>query len=217
MILITQLYKSVDIRYNELITALKKNIENNYINQIILLHEEKLDIPHHPKVKEIIVGKRLTYKMAFDWAEEHIPSGEIVMLANSDMWFDDTINKIKSIDFSNTVVALSRYDLNKNNEWVIISETPQYSQDTWIYENPIKLNHDSNLTMGVPGCENKLAWVIRNSKKNDIKYNVINPALTIKSYHEHLSNVRNYVATDLVHPWRYPEPYEYVFVSKLDE
>ena len=165
MILITQLYKSVEERYNELITALKKNSENDCIDQIILLNEEKLDIPIHPKIKEIIINKRLTYKIAFDWAKENIPSGEIVMLSNSDMWFDETINKIKSINFSNTVVALSRYDLDKNNKWVILTNNPEQTQDTWIYENPIKLDHDYNLTLGVPGCENKLAWIIANSKK----------------------------------------------------
>ena len=214
MILITQLYKSVEERYNELITALKKNSENDCIDQIILLNEEKLDIPIHPKIKEIIINKRLTYKIAFDWAKENIPSGEIVMLSNSDMWFDETINKIKSINFSNTVVALSRYDLDKNNKWVILTNNPEQTQDTWIYENPIKLDHDYNLTLGVPGCENKLAWIIANSKKNDIKYNVINPALTIKSYHEHLSNIRSYNKNKY---WRYPEPYNFVFISKLDE
>ena len=175
MILITQLYKTNSARYNELLKSLKQNVQNKYIKEIILLNEEKLDLQevNSSKIKQIIINKRLTYKLAFDYSENNIKHGEIVILVNSDIWFNNTIKQLNSYDMTTLVIALTRYDCLKKKEFhKMFKQFNEYkllnrpdSQDCWIFQNPIKLQHDYNFKLGIPSCDNRIAWIIKNSKK----------------------------------------------------
>ena len=61
MILITQLYNNNKIRFAEFLFALKKNIENKFIEKIILLNEKilNLDISNN-KIQQVNIKKRLS-------------------------------------------------------------------------------------------------------------------------------------------------------------
>jgi len=191
-----------------MIKALNNNIKNSNIEEIILLNEEKLDLDY-PKVKQIVINKRLTYKFAFDWAKTNLPTGKNVILCNSDIWFDNSICNIKHFNMTNTIMALSRYDIQKNGKYKLFDKY-QRSQDSWIFENPIKLDHNYDIELGRGGCDNRIAWIIKNSTKNNKLYKVINPVLLIKSYHEHLHNIRKWKADEIRGPYSDIDIYPWV-------
>ena len=204
MILITQLYKTHSVRLKEIEKSLKKNVENPYIKEIILLNETPIELEKEldkSKIKEVIVNQRLSYKIAFEYAENNITNNEIVILANSDIWFDNTLNLIKNYDLNKQIISLSRYDLKDNDNYELFST--HNSQDCWIFKNPICLQYDHNFQLGKGGCDNRIAWIINNSKKNGIKYEIINPAKSIKAYHEHKSNIRNWIGGEIKGPYHF--------------
>ncbi len=207
MILITQLFKTNEIRLQEILKALKKNTENEYIKEIVLLNEEYINLKFNSKkIKQYIVKDRLTYKKAFDYANKYIEKNEIVILLNCDIWFDNTIKLVNNYDMNNTIIALSRYDAQKNGTYKLFNRPD--SQDCWIFKNPISLEYDHKFVLGKGGCDNRIAWIVNNSKKNNIKYNIINPATIIKSYHEHISNIRNWKNKDIISP-----PYHFIPIT----
>ena len=209
MILITQIYNNNKVRYNEMIKALKLNCKNRIIDKIILLNEKKLNLDSiSPKIKQIIIGKRLTYKIAFDYSNNNFDENNIIILANSDIWFDNSIEIINRCNMVNKVFALSRYDFTSTGNYVFFNNFK--SQDCWIYQNPIKLQFPHNFYLGRLGCDNRIAWIISKSKKNKVKYIIRNPSLTIKCYHEHLSNIRNYTQKNLI-----KGPYLYLLPNRL--
>lgn len=209
MILITQIYNNNKVRYNEMIKALKFNCKNRIIDKIILLNEKKLNLDSiSPKIKQIIIGKRLTYKIAFDYSNNNFDENNIIILANSDIWFDNSIEIINRCNMVNKVFALSRYDFTSTGNYVFFNNFK--SQDCWIYQNPIKLQFPHNFYLGRPGCDNRIAWIISKSKKNEVRYIIRNPSLTIKCYHEHLSNIRNYTQKNLI-----KGPYLYLLPNRL--
>ena len=153
-----------------------------------------------------MVKDQLTYKKAFDYANKYIEKNEIVILSNCDIWFDNTIKVVNNYDMNNTIIALSRYDAQKNGTYKLFNRPD--SQDCWIFKNPISLEYDYNFELGKGGCDNRIAWIVNNSKKNNIKYNIVNPATIIKSYHEHISNIRNWKNKDI-----FPPPYHFIPIT----
>ena len=207
MILITQLYNNNKIRFAELMFALKKNIENKFIEKIILLNEKilNLDISNN-KIQQVNIKKRLTYKIAFDYARDNLEKNKIIILSNSDIWFDNTLSKINNFNMNRTVLALSRYEKKKNGKYAIFHKNTSYTQDCWIFKNPINIDFPHNIQLGRGGCDNRIAWIISKSKINKnhpkkIKYSVLNPAKKIKAYHEHASKIRNWKCGEIKGPY----------------
>jgi hypothetical protein len=205
MILIIQIYNARDSRYKEMMTSLKNNIQNKFIDLIILLNEREMDLGdlNTCKIKQVIVNSRLTYAKAFEYCENNIAHGELIILANSDIWFDETLQKVNNYNMSQNVMALTRYDHKPDNSYILF-ESSKWAQDSWIFQNPIQLQYDCDFLLGIPGCDNRISWIIANSYKTTVgtpetvgthevtKYKLINPAKSINSFHEHLSGIRTY-------------------------
>ena len=73
-------------------------------------------------------------------------------------------------------------------------------QDSWIWIGKIKELDFTDFYLGKNGCDNRIAWEIKNKG-----YNLINPCTTIKSYHYHDSNFRTYLQEKAI-----PSPYEWI-------
>jgi hypothetical protein len=46
------------------------------------------------KLNQIVIGKRLTFQAAFDYANSNL-SGEVCALANADIYFDETLRAVR--------------------------------------------------------------------------------------------------------------------------
>jgi hypothetical protein len=124
MILITTYYISnVISRQKEIQRCLIKNCENEYIEKIYLLNDNYYDMSflhNDSKIIQIIIhSSKLNFKDAIKFINENLQDN-ICILANSDIYFDNSLSKIGSMN--NKFYALLRYDETGNNLKPIIGK-----------------------------------------------------------------------------------------------
>lgn len=185
-------------RQKELDECLSNNISNPLIDEIHLLLEYPCDeeIINNEKIFKVHVKARPSYSVFFDYINTVARPEDISIIANSDIYFDETLSLLDKYTDKN-VLALCRYDIKKDkavfmNRWD--------SQDTWIFKGKIRQVPDSDFRPGYPGSDNAIA-----NRLYRAGYNVINPSRTIKTYHLHESQVHNYNPSDKI-----PEPYKLI-------
>ena len=178
-------------RAKEILYCLEKNLASKLFANIVLLVDDDTDIPFEgPELSIIRLDHRPTY---LDWVNEsrlRCP-GQVSILANSDIYFDDSIARLLELFRSNpsAFVALSR--LEKGNEGLTEHPNPHFSQDTWAFLPKRGVDLPSqralNIPIGVPRCDNKVAYVFATEG-----YEVHNPYPLIRSMHVHQTNLRYY-------------------------
>ena len=181
----------------EVIDCINRNIKSNFFKNIFIFSEKE----EKRLLKQTILSKRITYQYIFDNAIDGIN-----IFCNSDMEFDETIKLAENIN-ENEFYALTRYEddmmLHKNDD----PYKGYDSQDVWIWKNKCKIKN-ANFYLGLPGCDNKIAYYAES-----YGYNVKNPSLSIKTYHKHITNIRDGSSADLSK--RLPPPYKLLPITKL--
>ncbi|MFW9876813.1 MAG: hypothetical protein ACFFG0_27280 [Candidatus Thorarchaeota archaeon] len=154
-------------RNTELLECVHQNINNPYINYVIIESQD-----------------RLKYNDFFKFINEYSLNTDVNVIANLDIYLDYStchfMNKIKPKE----VFALCRWDKVKNGS-IRFANRPD-SQDTWVFRGHIT-GVDCDFHLGYAGCDNRVARVF-----SDAKWKVSNPSKTIKTIHVHNSNIRNY-------------------------
>lgn len=177
-------------RLNEILFCLDKNINNSLINRIILVYEQdelylKNDIFTNSKVILVKIANRPTYRNLIDIANSYLTksNNEYTILCNNDIYYDYSLSIIENHLTKNKAYALSRYEnhLNCYIDWVP-------SQDTWIFNEIININHNVNFCLGAEMCDWAFAFAIKESG-----YTISNPAYHIKCIHMHNSNYRKWL------------------------
>jgi len=182
--------------------CLKKNLENPIIDKIFLFTQLE-DIPiEHEKIQRIDFNGRPLYQDFFKFINELRDHGAFSIIANLDIYFDETLELIKFSDVR-TVLALTRYDVINHLENRFFSRSD--SQDSWIFFGPIKANIKSNFPLGIRGCDNRIAAELMRAG-----YRVLNPSLSIRSFHLHRSGFRSpdYKAIKIDPPYQRLNPCE---------
>ncbi|MEP0391851.1 MAG: exostosin family protein [Erythrobacter sp.] len=178
-------------RAKEILYCLEKNLATKLFASIVLLVDDDTDIPYEGQELSIIrLDHRPTY---LDWVNEsrlRCP-GQVSILANSDIYFDDSIARLLELFRANpsAFVALSR--LEKGDEGLTAHPNPHFSQDTWAFLPDRSVDFPSqralNIPIGVPRCDNKIAYVFATEG-----YEVYNPYPIVRSMHVHQTNLRYY-------------------------
>lgn len=186
-------------RMAELLLCLRKNIENSRITAIHAFVEDTkerfksasldhLTLLANPKV--VLVGSyhRLTYAERLDYANQLLARAPNtpVALANSDIFFDDSIALLTPKYLKGKFVCLSRRNLHQDGT-ATFDKYPAWAQDAWIFSRPVKIPPKLNFGSGRSGCDNRFAAEMR---ATGLK--VVNPALSVKIYHVHESKVTHY-------------------------
>ena len=200
IILVTQYYipKNKE-REQEINTCLIKNLENNIIDEIHLYIENDYDfnfLKNKNKIKFIKTNKQLSYNTVFNYSNIY-DKNHIIILSNSDIYFNNTLKNIYDLNFKNVFYALNRYDIDKNNKLVLYDVN--YSQDVWIWKPPINIIiNDNNINdyfdindgiiLGVGGCDNRILKVVKDSG-----YIIKNASDKIQSIHNHKNNYRTWI------------------------
>ena len=209
---ITQYYKPENARrQRELQKCLKINTDSVLIDKIILMNEKKEVFAKSDKIQEVVIGKRLTYEDVFNKIMD-IPDDVIVAFANADICIDDSSwRDLWNLNLEDKFLALLRYDVpsSDNISDAVLFGPRADSQDAWIIRAAdVKQRggsewKDLNFNFGRMGCDNAIAYELMRQK-----FLVVNPAQTIKTWHFHSSDVRNYSKTDLVlkHVFHYIAP-----------
>lgn len=187
-ILYTSYYKDKsEVRQKELDLCLEMNIKNPLIDHIFLIVEG--DIEGFPILKNNkitpVQKQRPTFQMFFDMANSFSKENDISIIANSDIFYDETLSLLDNFNFNNSCIALSRYHYQKDGTIKLHNE--KWSQDTWIFKGKIKPLKFANFFMGVRGCDNRISYELKMAG-----YKVVNPAFSLKSIHYHPSDLHNY-------------------------
>ncbi|NDB84627.1 MAG: hypothetical protein EB127_18275, partial [Alphaproteobacteria bacterium] len=185
LVLIQQLYKSSNkARDKELQKCLKKNLENEFVDEILLFTESnQVQIPSDKKIKQVPMKTRLSYANCIDAIQNVVGAGKLVVFANADIYLDDSWKSIWSVNLKDTLIALLRWEEGVDGKEPVLFGPRNDSQDTWLIHSDSVLsktwNLDNfNIPFGKAGCDNAiLVEFLRN------KFKIVNPALSLKTIH----------------------------------
>lgn len=179
-------------RMHELTRCLERNVRLPHFDKVHVFIEKrdrydryrkKFSVLRDSKVRMIDHGRRVTYREFFDYANRVAP-GQRVIVANSDIFFDDSLQRLDSVDLTGKLIGLTRWDILDDGT-ARPYEDP-YSQDAWIFRPPI-LPFFCDFHLGLPGCDNRLAW-----EAHHAGLKLLNPSRSVRANHLHLSGVRRY-------------------------
>ena len=190
--LITSLYnESKPARIAELLYCLNHNLNNPNIDNLCVVYDKyeqgkdnpiRAFIDNHKQINiEHCTGKP-TFNQLFAIANE-LYAGDLILIANSDIHYDDSLALIEDIEFEKTLISLSRYNKSKEGDWTLItldSGLPNYfSFDTWIFKSPFLTELNLEFELGSMFCDSFLARQLFSNSD----YKVYNPCYSIKSFH----------------------------------
>ena len=209
-------------RHEEYLTCLRENIRNVFIDKIHIFLESNRKRPpiDDPKIVYVKPSRksfeeqkkaniseydkgylnkkeqsRASYSDYFRYARENL-HGQSCIIANSDIFFDETLEVINGVDLKNTLICLSRWDIKKGlgGDAVRLFNRAD-SQDSWIFTSPVnkKVEEDATFFLGRVGCDNKLAWIAYEAGMK-----LTNPAKQIITKHLHQIDYRTYLVSDAV-------------------
>jgi hypothetical protein len=163
------------------------------IDRVFILNEDGVlpdDISQSRKITTIS-SPRPTYNDFFNLINQNTEAETISILANTDIYFDESVRILKYLNLKNKCFALTRWDFSEKGTATI--NTRRFdSQDVWIFKGKIK-PIEGNFHLGRQACDSVIAGNISRAG-----YIITNPSLSIKSYHLHNSNLRNYKIDNLV-------------------
>ena len=201
--LIMQYYDANDAeRQKEIDECLKRNCDNLHIKNIYILAEKELSGPllKNPKIKQILLGRRLKFSDVFSFANNAL-RGELCLACNADIFFDGSLKAALEYDLRKNFLAITRHNVFPDGKEQLIIGEPKYgnfniqkaydseggnlawsSQDAWVFKSPIKnkLVQAADFELGRLHCDCHLAWSIKASG-----YGIENPCLKVKVLHLH--------------------------------
>lgn len=137
-----------DKRMQALMSCFDSNLNNRNIASVSLVIQDPVDAfmravsePQnqgvrwladrlvHTKVKLVQLGRRPTFRELFDIGSK-AKAGTPVIVASSDLAFDDSLERLEKVDLKDTLICLSP-DGGKGNF------PPHVSQNAWIYSSPL--------------------------------------------------------------------------------
>lgn len=185
MKLLTTLYHEAHPeRARELIECLQRNGANPAIDQIHVFYDSAAD-QGSSVVRQAVaragatvreIRGRPTYADFFRYANEQL-AGQIVVLANADIHFNQTLALLDGLAWDRRFLAITRDDF--------VGTHGEGSADVWVFRAPVPL-FGQNVTFGTVCCDQVISYLAR---KNGLR--VDNPCLSIHCLHRHQSGVRN--------------------------
>ena len=188
--LITSYYTDSNIdRQNEINECLKFNIDNKFIDEIILLCENEHPFQNSKKITSY-PSKRPTFYDFLLLINKITKDNDFNIMSNTDIFFDESLLHLRKYPLNNKILCLLRWEKlmsGKSNIPVLRSDC----QDSWIFKGKIEIkNMWLDFQMGKLGCDNRVCYEFKNAG-----YKLENPCHLIKSYHLHNIKKRNYKET----------------------
>lgn len=183
-------------RQAEIDLCLNKNIKNWLIDKIFITNESNKK--HRKKVK-VFSKSRPMFTDFFNAIKEYSKPKDINIIANSDIYFDNTLSLLAGLYSDNLCLALSRADKVGDR---FISYHSEYSQDAWIFFGKIEKEIYGDFYLGRPGCDNRIAYEIAKAG-----YEVRNLCKTITIIHLHQSQIKTYIRDGMENV---SDPYKFI-------
>jgi hypothetical protein len=192
MILLVGFYVEPELaRRAEFRQCLERNLANEHLEEVHLFVEEPVGaglllaqdlLPAHPKLRLHDHGRRLTFRDLFDHANR-LP-GRTIVIANADIYFDETLALLADRALEGRLLCLSRWD--RRADGALRLHDHSLSQDAWIFQAPMR-PLACDFSLGVPACDNRLAFEAARAGLA-----LSNPCHDIRAIHLHTSGVRRY-------------------------
>ncbi len=181
-------------RQVEIDTCLKNNLENKQVDEIYLFVDNAkllLDLKFEDPEEKLMAVVMDSRPSVFDFMKKAAlvsSENDFNSFQNSDIyWTEENIELVKQKLEHDMFFALTRWDIDEFGSAKLLDRVD--SQDTWVYIGGRILNTDtSDLVLGTPGNDNALAY---RAEQSGLR--VLNPCQTIKTFHVHLTGIRNYV------------------------
>ena len=183
MILFHERYTSPDpLREAELALVRQQNAKAGVFDEIVPVAE----------------GGRKSFADFFTLAAKRF-SGHVCVIANADIAFYTSLLGAAELLLAATgprLMALTRWDDASGpsmegridpQRWRFYSQ----SQDTWMFVAGALPSFEAGFTLGIPACENRLAYEAFRAGVG-----VLNPALSIRTWHHHASGTRTWKPAD---------------------
>lgn len=203
-------------RAREFRRCLMYNCDNTLVDKVLLLTEKDLTAEysgfrHCNKIQQVIIGERLKYNHLLQVTIDIIPTNCIIIFANADIFLNNTIEEVYSINMKDKMLALLRWDTDEQGQEATLFGPRPDSQDTWILMSDCIKSRQWKMEqfdyqLGRAGCDNRFT-----SDMFSNRFLVINPCYTIKTMHIHKTQIRDYDPVDCI-PAKF---YLHVSPSKL--
>ena len=196
-------------RNRENARSLAENIRLPLIDQIFLvLQDDRAPaVPEGAKIAHIRLGRRPRFCDFFEITNCMREEGTRFIIANSDIYFNETLSLLDSVSLDNTIVLLTRWDLCRDG--TLAFDNNYNCQDAWIYSGsmPPELGR---FPIGQHGCDNRLLFEL-----GEHRFRLVNPSLCVQSVHVHMSALRPYLADP---NYQYvPPPYRFSLPAGLSD
>lgn len=186
-------------RNKELNRCIMNNIGCRNIDRITLIYDGHTEVPavidllqkYPNKVFAINKESRQTFRDAVDVANTYAEDDTISIVVNSDIYLDErNVQLIKGVNLKSTALSLSRYNVKGNG--TVEHFVYEWSQDTWVWSGHLdtsKMNLD--FPFGKPFCDSRFSFEL-----TQVRERVANPSYSIRTYHLHNVNTRNYTEAE---------------------
>jgi hypothetical protein len=197
----------------ELQEVLKKNVENDEIDHIILLNERIYSIDElgieHSKIEQINIGKKLTFYHIFEYIEKLEIDGYVVV-CYPNIFFDSSLRNIKltSAHEDKLVYSQLRFEYQGGKLGKAKIYGPRCDrQDAWMFHTnanvPEPFRSLFKYRFDLINFDLKLAYLF-----DIINFKIVNDPYFIKCYHLNNSDVPNFFMNKLAkRPIRVTIPY----------
>jgi hypothetical protein len=188
VILLVEHYKPSDPeRLAELDGTLKANIELGVFDEIV----------------PVSAGEdRLRYGHVFRMCADRF-AGRVCVLANADIQFDYTARLLGSVVTAKRLVTLTRWESPATPRMMGQYRDERFysgSQDVWAFLGGELVGVGDRIPLGHIGCDNALA-----GETMKAGYAVVNPAISIRTWHNHKSTGRGEGELSVTGTYAYPE------------
>ncbi len=190
MILLIEHYKPSDPeRIAELDGTLKANVELGIFENIVPLSFD--------------TDERLRYGHVFRLCADKF-AGRVCVLANADIQFDHTARLLDgAVCDPKRFVTLTRWESPATPRMIgqyVDERFYSGSQDVWAFMGGELVGIGDRIPLGYIGCDNAIA-----GEAMKAGYDVVNPALSIRTWHNHKSTGRGEGEMSVVGTYAYPE------------
>lgn len=213
-------------RLADYILCLKKNFSNPYIDTIFILYEyngaippNSAELPPFLKQENIQIEyvkrtkpRNISYLDFIRYANKVLPENKKFIIANTDIYFDESLGQTIAVPFNNRIFALTRYELDNNSQPTERLPDFEYSQDSWFLQTPFPESDTFDINLGWLNCENTFAYQL-----DKLGYQVLNISDTLKTYHVHKGNVHDQLSSE-GYSYRYTNlPYLYLPYYSIED
>lgn len=201
--LFTTWYDSGNVhRQLELEECFRRNLNNPFFDKICLWQYSGSALSAETKLVVRQENRQADFNDFFEWINAVSQPDDIAIIANTDIWFDETIGLAQAIKPDQCFVLLRMEKDGKHFVAPLTGQPRWDAQDAWIFRAPVRAV-SADFGLGSPRNDNALAYRLRQAG-----YDVRNPALDIHIHHLHDSDIRRptYNHVRIPPPWLHVEP-----------